>query len=347
MDWVLLLVSLVVILFGAKLFTNGVEWIGEGFGLSAGAVGSVLAAIGTALPETVLPVIAIVGGGGAHSGEEIGIGAILGAPFMLATLAMTVMGLSLAWYARSGRRVRSLAIDPGLTAMDLAFFLVMYGAAVLAGVIHVRPAHWALSAALLAGYGVYVWRHFRSEGEAEEEREAAGEIHPLSFTKWAARVRRSPRRADVAPPTWASVVQTLVALAIIVGGARVFVDGIHHVATSLGVSPLLFSLVVAPIATELPELFNSVLWVGRDKDVLALGNVTGAMVFQSSFPVTIGLLFTPWQLTGDAVLSAAIALFVGLVLLIVVRIRGTLTVPVLVAPCVLYAAFVAVVIATG
>ena len=84
-----LLVSLVVILSGAELFTNGVEWIGEGFGLSEGAVGSVLAAVGTALPETLLPLVAILSGHAA--GEEIGTGAILGAPFMLTTLAMVVV----------------------------------------------------------------------------------------------------------------------------------------------------------------------------------------------------------------------------------------------------------------
>ena len=62
MPWPLLISSLVVILAGAELFTNGIEWIGEGFGLSEGAVGSVLAAVGTALPETLLPIVAILSG---------------------------------------------------------------------------------------------------------------------------------------------------------------------------------------------------------------------------------------------------------------------------------------------
>src|SRR5205085_12141259 len=75
LDWFDLVFALLAILLGAQLFTNGVEWIGEGFGLSEGMVGSVLAAIGTALPETVLPFVAILSGGQAH-GKEIGIGAI-------------------------------------------------------------------------------------------------------------------------------------------------------------------------------------------------------------------------------------------------------------------------------
>ena len=92
MPWPVLIASLVVILAGAELFTNGIEWIGEGFGLSEGAVGSVLAAVGTALPETLLPIVAILSG--KDAGEEIGTGAILGAPFMLTTLAMVVIAVT-------------------------------------------------------------------------------------------------------------------------------------------------------------------------------------------------------------------------------------------------------------
>src|SRR5207249_6874103 len=98
MDWLGLVLSLGVILGGAELFTNGVEWVGDAFGLSEGVVGSVLAAVGTALPETVLPLVALLSG--QHAGEEIGIGAILGAPFMLTTLAMVVIAVSLLAYSR-------------------------------------------------------------------------------------------------------------------------------------------------------------------------------------------------------------------------------------------------------
>jgi cation:H+ antiporter len=50
---------LAVIFVGSSLFTNGVEWVGCKFKLSEGVVGSVLTAIGTALPETIVPLIAI------------------------------------------------------------------------------------------------------------------------------------------------------------------------------------------------------------------------------------------------------------------------------------------------
>jgi cation:H+ antiporter len=81
----ILVISLGIILLGAEVFVNGIEWLGKKLNLSEGAVGSVLAAVGTALPETLIPIIAIVFSDAAQ-GHEIGIGAILGAPLMLATL---------------------------------------------------------------------------------------------------------------------------------------------------------------------------------------------------------------------------------------------------------------------
>ena len=67
MDILILVIAFVVILLGAELFTNGIEWFGRKLNLAQGAVGSVLAAVGTALPETMIPIIAIAFGGGGES----------------------------------------------------------------------------------------------------------------------------------------------------------------------------------------------------------------------------------------------------------------------------------------
>jgi cation:H+ antiporter len=320
MEWVALGSSLLVILGGAELFTNGVEWIGEGFGLSEGVVGSVLAAVGTALPETILPLVAIVSG---HAtGEEIGIGAILGAPFMLTTLAMFVVGTAVLVFARGGRRETELDADRGVLRQDLGTFLILYALAVLAGLVHVRPLHWALAAGLLVAYVFYVRRHLRAPGEKDLETEASSEIKPLHVWVWLRRLRPKTEPWSAASPSWPTFVQTALSLVLIVAGARLFVSGVNTLAENLGISHLVFALLVAPVATELPEKFNSVLWVRRGKDTLAMGNMTGAMVFQSSFPVTVGLLLTPWHLAHEALVAAAIALAAGSVLWLTIRFRG-------------------------
>ncbi len=111
------------------------------------------------------------------------------------------------------------------------------------------------------------------------------------------------------------ILQVSVALVAIIFGAQLFVEELTNISEALGVPALVISLLITPVATELPEKFNSVMWMGRKKDTLALGNITGAMVFQSTFPVAIGLVFTDWVLwsEGDwyAVVAAGIALLSG------------------------------------
>src|SRR4249919_428019 len=125
MDLLVLAIAFVVILLGAELFTNSIEWVGRKLDLAEGAVGSVLAAVGTALPETMIPLVAILAGGGAAS-DEVGIGAILGAPFMLATLAMFVTGCAVLANRTRRRTGDRMDIEPDVVGKDVRYFLVTY-----------------------------------------------------------------------------------------------------------------------------------------------------------------------------------------------------------------------------
>jgi cation:H+ antiporter len=338
MDWLELATSLAVILAGAELFTNGIEWIGEGFGLSEGVVGSVLAAVGTALPETLLPLVAILSGHPA--GDEIGIGAILGAPFMLTTLAMVVIAVTVLITARGGRRPAELDFDPRVLRQDLGYFLAMYALAVVAGLLDITAVDVGLAIVLVVGYGYYVRRHFQSPSGSSSSTEGV-EVKPLYVWRWLAFVKKDLAAWTKDASTGAPFVQVVIALGAIIGGAQLFIGAVDGIADRFGVPPLAFTLLVAPVATELPEKFNSVLWIRRRKDTLALGNMTGAMVFQSSFPVTIGLLLTPWNLAHEALVAAIIALVAGAALYATVRFRGRLTARLLLAQGVFYVGYVA------
>ena len=70
----------------------------------------------------------------------------------------------------------------------------------------------------------------------------------------------------------------------------------------------MIALVLAPLATELPEKFNSIFWIRDGKDTLALGNMTGAMLFQSTIPVSFGILFHPWNLDFLSLFATVLAL---------------------------------------
>jgi cation:H+ antiporter len=302
---ILLPASFAILLAGALLFTNAIEWFGSMVRLGEGAVGSLLAAVATALPESLIPIVAIVGG--EEGSEDVAIGAVIGAPLLLATIAMALVGLAALIYRR--RRPQGLALDVHSSTLqrDLGFFLGCISVALLLGLGAPTWLQIAGAVALVAAYSLYVVRTLRNSGEVE----SVEELRPLIL---------DATRSD--PPTMRTViVQLLVALGAIVGGAHIFVEEILHVADSAGLEPLVLSLVLAPFATELPEKANSFFWMRDGKDSLALGNITGAMVFQSTLPVSIGLAFTAWDLSGYAVLAACLALAGGLVAIVTLQIR--------------------------
>ena len=285
----LLLFSLIVILAGAEVFTNSVEWLGKKLGLGDSAVGSIFAAVGTAMPETLVPVIAIVWGHGG-GGHDVGIGAILGAPFMLATLAMFVTGIA-AIIKRKGNS--PMNIVPGAMRRDMRFFMAVYTVAILASFLPVRQLKLAVVAFLICAYCYYVYSTLKSSIGGHDDEES---INPMYL------VRKSDN-----PLLLLVLLQLAVALAVIIAGANLFVSEVQVVAAVLGTPVLILSLIITPIATELPEKFNSVIWVSRGKDTLALGNITGAMVFQSSLIPALGIILTEWELEPIALLSAALA----------------------------------------
>jgi cation:H+ antiporter len=325
----ILLVSFAVILTGSELFTNGVEWAGHHLSLSEAAVGSLLAAVGTALPETLIPAVALVmsrGVPGAHS--EVGVGAIIGAPLMLSTVALFVMGVAALGFRRRRGRI-ALRVPRVDARRDLAFFLPVFVATLLLGTVVLPPiVRYALGGILLAVYAAYAMVILRLKREAGTAVEHGLHLESL--------LRGNP--SD--PRGWPTVMQVLLGVIAILLGAYVFVDQIVFLSQHANLNPGVLSLILSPLATELPEKYNAVVWIRQSKDNLALANITGAMVFQSCIPVALGLAFTPWHLSRPELLGGAIAVFSAGLLYINLR-DGELGTPTLIVGGVAYAVFIA------
>lgn len=288
----LLLFSLGLILFGAELFTNGIEWLGRKLHLEQGAVGSILAALGTALPETSIPVIAILSGDSTQA-ESIGVGAILGAPFLLATLGFLVVGLAAMFIPLHNRRRSAIHVEPRVFIRDLSFFLVVYTVAIVASLIHSYQAKTVVAIGLVGAYLFFVYKAVS---------ETSGGYREVGLS------RLYLARNSSQPNLFAVLVQVIVALALIIVGAHNLVGAIGNLATQLAVPAFVLSVIIIPIATELPETFNSVIWIRQAKDTLAVGNITGAMVFQSTLVPALGIALTPWKLDTLALTTASLAI---------------------------------------
>jgi cation:H+ antiporter len=107
-------------------------------------------------------------------------------------------------------------------------------------------------------------------------------------------------------------IQLLIGLALLIYGAKGFIYGIEEASSILGISALILSMLIIPIATELPEKVNSIFWIRKGKDTLAFGNITGAMVFQGTLLPAIGILLTPWEPRKEVYLCVFITLISSL-----------------------------------
>jgi Ca2+/Na+ antiporter len=282
-----LVAMLFVILIAAEVFTNALEHLGERLKISEGVTGSLFAAVGTAMPESMIPLLAIFAGtDNTVINEEIGVGAILGAPLMLSTLSLCLMALSV--LIQRGLKGQLTPEKTGL-ARDLDFFLLAFGIAAGALFIPHDPHYFVildvvLGTSLVLIYFIYVLLTLRVSAQLVEEGHGT-QAHTTLFL------------CRLGLPEHGGLVlfQLALGLGLLVAGAEGFIHGMEQVSHALEVSALLLSLLIIPIATELPEKVNSILWIRRRKDTLAFGNITGAMVFQGSILPAIGILLTPWN----------------------------------------------------
>jgi cation:H+ antiporter len=298
--WLLLLLMLLVILAAAELFTNALEHLGQRLGISEGVTGSLFAAVGTALPETMVPVIAIVAGTqDASLNADISTGAILGAPLMLSTLSTFLMALSVL-----GRRGFSGRIAPERSGFvrDMNFFLAAFAIAAAAMFLphELLAVRVAISVLLVALYVLYIVLTFRASSGLVE----AGHGTEAHEDMVLARLGFKENLATI-------LLQLFLATLLLVAGAKGFIIGVEGVSHGLGISALVLSLLIIPVATELPEKVNSILWVRRGKDTLAFGNITGAMVFQGTLLPALGILLTPWQPRPEVLSGIAVTLVAG------------------------------------
>lgn len=312
---VLLLVCAVVIYVACEWFVNSVEWLGVRLRFGPLAVGTILAAAGTALPESVVTLVAVAFGSDGQ-GAEIGVGAALGGPLVVGTIAYAVTGVMLLLVARrvrpaavpvtpdgrsAGEPVAGRAADgaSGLDAVDhhrlgrdQLWFMAVFVVKVGLGLVAFALKPW-LGLLFFVAYGLYFWR----ETTAGDETASAEGLEPL---------RLQPRRS--VPSTVAVVAQTLATLVVIFGASQVFVRQLEWAGPALGLPAVVVALLLSPIATELPEIMNAIIWVRQGKTPLALANISGAMMIQATVPSGIGMLFTPWLFDTPLVLAGAATL---------------------------------------
>lgn len=327
MAWVHILILLgcaVAIYLACEWFVNAVEWLGVRLKVGTLAVGTVLAAIGTALPESVVTLVAVTIGHGPDS-KDIGVGAAMGGPLVLATIAYGVTGAMLLLHRRralAAVRIGSgatasggdprvvphldllMGVDGSRLARDQIWFLSIFVFKVGLGLVAFAFKPW-LGLVFFAMYAVY----FCGRCATTPRRT----LEPLKL---------QPRRA--VPSGAAVAAQTIGTLAVIFLASQEFVAQLEWAGPALGLPAAVTALLLSPAATELPEVMNVIIWVRQGKTQLALANISGAMMIQATVPSGIGILFTPWKFSAALVLSGLVTMVaIVYVLSLILRRRFT------------------------
>ena len=324
---VLLLGAAVVIYFACEFFVNGVEWLGRKLAVGQTATGTILAAFGTALPESVVTFVAVAFGK-SDAQRELGVGAALGGPLVLATIAYATVGATLILGRRHLRRTEDVREEFKRLSRDQGWFLMIFIVKLGVGLVAFALKPW-LGVLFLAAYAFYFWREMsRDESDKTEEK-----LEPLIIA----------RRHAGDPPLVLSAIQTVVALLVIFGASRLFVSQLDALGPALGLQPQLLALLLSPIATELPETMNAIIWVRQGKHRLALANISGAMMIQATVPTAFGLFWTPWLLDRSLILAGGVTVAAVAVMFFSFR-RGVISRGFLASMGLFYALFAALLV---
>ena len=325
-----LVVCALFIYVACEYFVNGVEWVGLRLGIAKSAVGTVLAAFGTALPESVVT-FAAVATGGTPDQKSIGVGAAIGGPLVLATIAYGVVGVC--WLSGQNRSAE-FGLDAATQAKlsrDQLWFLVVFMLIALLGVL-TFPGKQYFGVLLLGVYASYTWLEI-SRGSGGTVPDETPE--PLKI---------APKSAE--PSLRLSCTQTGLALVVIFAASAAFVRSLEALSPLLGLSQESCALFLSPVATELPETLNAIIWLRQGKVALAMANISGAMVIQATVPSALGLFYTPWLFDRTLIVAAGVTVLANILLWIQLR-RHPMRARLLAALGSLYAGFLVLVVLLG
>ena len=293
--FVLMLAFAGLIYFACEYFVNGIEWLACRMNVGQTAMGTVLAAMGTALPESAVTLVAVLSGD--METKNIGIGAALGGPLVLATLSYATVGIVLLLCAvKLGRTSLRLQLNQERLARDQLWFVSIFAFKILLGLIAFAYKPWT-AVFFVAAYILYIRKEMAHADATCEV------LEPLKI------------RPKISSPSlgWIAL-QVVIALVVIAAASHGFVGQLEKAGPLLGLTPQLTALLFSPLATELPETMNAIIWLRQGKENLALANISGAMMIQATIPSALGIAFTPWMLDKPLALAGVVTMLAILIL---------------------------------
>lgn len=273
MDILWLILGLVLILAGANFLTDGAASVARRLGISDLVVGLTVVAFGTSTPELVISIMAAISGN-----APLAVGNVVGSNIfnILAIIGLTSL-------------VRPIVIERSVMTRQMPLMLLSSLLLLMLGnsgwidgtgvneISRVSGIFLDLLFILFMIYTVVVARH-------------ESELNPET--------RQEENKKKEERNVLLSTVYILGGLAALVWGGDRFVDGASGIARSLGMSDAMIGLTIVAAGTSLPELAASVAAAVKGHPGLAVGNVIGSNIFNTTLVLGGGSTILPLPFNG-------------------------------------------------
>jgi len=270
MDYLILIISLVAIVFGADRFVDGSVGIARRLKVSDFVIGAVVVGFGTSFPEL------LVSFKGAISGNaDVALGNVVGSNIfnVLGILGVTAMFFPIATSRENIRRDAPFCFAVSLLLVFLAFDFFTKGETLISRID---------GAVLLAIFALFLWITLR---KGSQDTSVDTQVQPSN-----------------GKPLWHSVTVAILGLSVLILGCHFFVEKAVVVARNLGVSDAYISITLIACGTSLPELAASIVAAFKKNTQIALGNVIGSNIFNITFILGTSSLVRPLH-SPDIVLT--------------------------------------------
>lgn len=289
MEYVIIVISLVGIVFGADYLVSGAVSIARRYKVSDFVIGAAIVGIGTSMPELVVSFI-----GALKGNPDVAIGNVVGSNIfnVLGILGLTALFFPIAVDRKNMKFELPVCIGVSVLLTILVFGFPSGAAPVISrldGLI------------LLLCFGLYMWYSFYRDRKVSSKSDV---LHEVENT-----------------PLWVAVVKVVAGLSVLVTSCDFFVDNAVKVAKSFGVNDAFISLTLIACGTSLPELAASVAAAIKKNTQLALGNIIGSNIFNITWILGLSSQVMPLNSSGIT-LTDYLVMIVAAVLPMVIGIRG-------------------------
>ncbi len=239
MDFIILIIGLAMLIGGAESVVRGSVSLGKKLKISLFAIGVVVVAAGTSLPELASCVRSVVSG---H--PDIAMGAIIGSNIANVILIMGATALLCPIRKITQNQINQAAINVAI-ALGLIIMSLL--------IIQFNPVFGVVALILLTLIMVYQVK-----------------IGSLNFSDVEEKGEYS---------IFISGVLIVIGILLLVYGSKFFVSGAVNIATVYGIPESVIGVSLVAFGTSLPELAVGILSAIRKKVDFALGNVLGSNIY--------------------------------------------------------------------